>query len=79
MEQLKELAKMVRSRRGYLKYTQTDIAELTGLTDRTIRAIESGGGGTAIQSWAKILDVLGLELKVQIKPLSDETRKGVLQ
>ena len=79
MEQLKELAKIVRSRRDYLKYTQTDIAELTGLTDRTIRAIESGVGGTAIQSWAKILDVLGLELKVQIKPLSDETRKGVLQ
>ncbi len=78
MSNLDEFANMIRNRRVFLKYTQADMAELTGLTDRTIRSIENGEHSTTLQSWLKVLDILGLEMKLQFKPLSDETRKSIL-
>lgn len=78
MSHLKELAQLIRSRRAALKYTQVDMAELTGLSDRTIRSIENGEHSTTVESWLKVLDVLGLEMNLQVKSLSDETRKSIL-
>lgn len=78
MTNLKDLANTIRNRRALLKYTQTDMAELTGLTDRTIRSIENGEHSTTVESWLKVLDVLGLEMKIQFKSLNDETRKSIL-
>ena len=73
-----DIANKIKHRRKHLGYTQADIAELTGISQRSIRAIENGEGSTSIISWYKILGVLGLEMKIQFKPMSDETRKGLL-
>lgn len=78
MSNFKDLANIIRNRRAFLKYTQTDLAELTGLSDRTIRSIESGQHSTTVESWLKVLDVLGLEMQIQFKSLSDETGKSIL-
>ncbi|MBB1283228.1 helix-turn-helix transcriptional regulator [Flavisolibacter sp. BT320] len=78
MSNVNELATIIKNRRAFLKYTQADMAELTGLTDRTIRSIENGEHSTALQSWLKVLDILGLEMKLQVKSLGDETGKSVL-
>jgi len=78
MNNLKDLANIIRNRRAFLKYTQTDMAELTGLSDRTIRSIERGQHSTTVESWLKVLDVLGLEIQIQFKPLRDETGKSIL-
>jgi len=78
MHRTKDFANIIRNRRHFLKYTQSDIAELTGLSDRTIRSVENGEHNTSMETWIKVLDVLGLEMKIQFKPLSDETRKSIL-
>lgn len=72
------LAKKIKTRREQLGYTQPDLAELTGISLRTIRSIENGEGSTSILFWLKILDVLGLEMKIQFKQMNDETGKGLL-
>lgn len=79
MDKLEEAGKVIRKRRTGFGYTQADLGELTGLSDRTIRSIESGEGGIALQSWLNVLNVLGLEMKLQIKSISGEAGKSVLQ
>jgi transcriptional regulator with XRE-family HTH domain len=69
----------IKSRRKQLGYTQKDMTELTGLSERTIRSIENGEGSTSIESFIKILDVLGMEISVHLKPMSHEKREGAVQ
>jgi len=78
MPEFIDIANKIKHRRKFLGYTQADMAELTGISQRSIRAIENGEGSTSIISWHKLLDVLGLEMKIQFKPMSDEARKGLL-
>lgn len=79
MTNIKELAKTIKNRRTLFNYTQADLAELTNVSDRTIRSIEAGEGGIALQSWLNVLDVLGLEIKLQIKTVSGAASNGLLQ
>jgi putative transcriptional regulator len=78
MQNLPDLTKKIKARREQLGYTQTDLAELTGISLKTIRSIETGQANTGILFWLKIADVLGLEMKIHFKPMSDETGKGLL-
>ena len=75
---LEKSTKKIKSRRKLLNYTQKDMAELTGLSERTIRSVENGEGSTSIASFIKILDVLGLEISIQFKPMSNETRRSAI-
>ena len=75
---LEKSTQKVKSRRKLLNYTQKDMAELTGLSERTIRSVENGEGSTSIASFIKILDVLGLEISIQFKPMSNETRRSAI-
>ena len=56
----------IRSRREALNYTQPDLAELTGISERTIRAIEKGKG-TNLKHIVKILEILGLTITLNVK------------
>lgn len=78
MDKFKEISKKIKSRREELDFSQKDLSELTGISERTIRSIENGEGSTSILSWHKILDVLGLEMKILFKPMSDETGNRLL-
>jgi DNA-binding XRE family transcriptional regulator len=78
MQNLSDLTKKIKARREQLGYTQTDLVELTGISLKTIRSIETGQANTGILFWLKIADVLGLEMKIQFKSMSDETGKGLL-
>lgn len=66
-----EIGNFIQSRRAALSMKQEDLAELTGITTKTIYLIESGAGNPAVATLEKILDVLGLELSVQIKKTSE--------
>jgi transcriptional regulator with XRE-family HTH domain len=79
MKKFIEIAKRIKERREQLSYTQSDLAELTGISTRTIRSIEKGEGSTSIFYWYKILDALGLEMKIQFKPISDEAGESFIQ
>ena len=62
-----EIGNLIQFRRSFLSINQEDLAELTGITTKTIYLVENGTGNPAISTLEKILDVLGLELSVQVK------------
>jgi len=78
MKEFENIAQRIKLRRKQLSYTQKDLAELTGISERSIRSVENGEGSTSIRSWYKILDILGLEMKIVFKSLNNETGTGLL-
>lgn len=76
-----ELIKILKERRETLKVTQEYLAELSGVGLRTLKAIESGKGNPTIQTLNKLADVMGLELKLEVRKANlygDEGGKSIL-
>ena len=65
-----QIGKIIHERRGYLNLTQKDLAEMAGITFKSISEIELGLRNPSLNTLKSILDVLGLELKVQIKSMN---------
>ena len=65
-----QICKIIQERRGYLNLTQKDVAEMAGITFKSISEIELGLRNPSLNTLNSILDVLGLELKVQIKSMN---------
>ncbi|MBI3883777.1 MAG: helix-turn-helix transcriptional regulator [Sphingobacteriales bacterium] len=65
------IAHIIQERRDYLLLKQEDLAEMTGVTSKTIYLIESGKGNPSLDTLQKILEVLGLSLSVQIKKTAE--------
>ena len=62
--------KELKERRDYLNLTQKDVAEMAGITFKSISEIELGIRNPSINTLNKVLGVLGLELSVQIKTMN---------
>jgi len=62
-----DIGKIVQDRRKVLSINQQDLAEMANVTIKTIYAIENNKGNPTIEVLKKVLNVLGLEIKVQIK------------
>lgn len=62
-----EIGKNVRLRREFLQLSQADLAEMSGITTRTIHQVESGKGNPSIQTLEKLAIILGMELIIQVK------------
>lgn len=67
---IQKIAKIIQERRDYLNLTQKDVAEMAGITFKSISEIELGIRNSSINTLNKVLDVLGLELSVQIKTMN---------
>ena len=65
-----QIGKIIQERRGYFNLTQKDVAEMAGITFKSISEIELGLRNPSLNTLKSILDVLGLELKVQIKSMN---------
>ena len=65
-----QIGKIIQERRGYLNLTQKDVAEMAGITFKSISEIELGIRNPSINTLNSILDVLGLDLSVQIKSMN---------
>jgi DNA-binding XRE family transcriptional regulator len=72
MKSLIKLGQQITKRRDLLKLTQQEVATITGLSDTTVRFIEKGKPGVAIANWIKVADMLGLELQVLNKKMSND-------
>ena len=57
----------IKERREDLGITQEHLAEVANVGLRTLKAIESGKGNPTLDTLQKLADVLGLELKLEIK------------
>jgi hypothetical protein len=66
----KQIGKIIQERRDYLNLTQKDVAEMAGITFKSISEIELGIRNPSINTLNKVLGVLGLEISVQIKTLN---------
>ncbi|MBM3404071.1 MAG: helix-turn-helix transcriptional regulator [Bacteroidetes bacterium] len=62
-----DLIKALKDRREALKVNQEYLAELSGVSLRTLKAIESGKGNPTFETLNKLADVLGMELKLEVK------------
>lgn len=60
-------AKIIKERRRLLKLTQQDLAEMTGITERTIYKIENSIGSVTLETMEKLCRILGLEIMVRPK------------
>ena len=65
-----QIGKIIHERRDYLNLTQKDVAEMSGVTFKSISEIELGLRNPSLNTLKSILDVLGLELTVQIKSMN---------
>lgn len=57
----------LRNRRESLKLKQEDLAEMAGVTTKTLHLLESGQGNPSLSTINKIMGVLGLEFFIDIK------------
>jgi HTH-type transcriptional regulator/antitoxin HipB len=62
-----ELAAAARARRGSLRLSQRELAELAGVSERFVRFVEQGKRTVQLDSLLALLDTLGLELRLQTR------------
>ncbi|MFN0034891.1 MAG: helix-turn-helix transcriptional regulator [Saprospiraceae bacterium] len=62
-----ELSLVLRARRETLGITQEHLSELSGVALRTLKAMETSKGNPTLSTLRKIVEVLGLEIKLEVK------------
>jgi transcriptional regulator with XRE-family HTH domain len=62
-----EIIKSIKKRREILQVTQETLAELSGVSLRTVKAFESGKGNPTLATLNKLASILGMELKLDVK------------
>ncbi|WP_430811902.1 MULTISPECIES: helix-turn-helix domain-containing protein [unclassified Carboxylicivirga] len=67
-----ELIKTIKVRREMLQVNQEMLADLSGVSLRTIKQFESGKGNPTLQTMSKVADALGLELTLKVKTLNPD-------
>ena len=60
---------IIKDRRALLNITPQDLADISGVSLRTIKAIEKGNGNPSIDTLTKIADALGLELIMKVRKI----------
>jgi len=64
---MEEPGKLLKARRNQLGITQLDLADLAGISANTLYKIERGQANPTLKVLFKLLDVLGMELKLIVK------------
>ena len=66
-----EIGDIIQKRRNALSLKQEDLSEMTGITSKTIYLIETGKGNPSLDTLQKLLEVLGLDLFINIKKMTE--------
>lgn len=66
-----ELGQIIAKRRIDLKLDQQDLAEMSGITVKTLYLIEKGTGNPSLNTLNKVLKLLGLTIQIEIKKLNE--------
>ena len=64
---LSELIDALKKRRAILGVTQEQLAEISGVGLRTLKALESDKSNPTYETLSKLAEVLGMELKLVVK------------
>ena len=63
---IKQIGTALKERRKFLKITQENLADISEISERTLRNIEKGLANPELESLMKLCEVLGLEIEVSI-------------
>ena len=63
-----ELGSTIQNRRKALRLGQEELAELAGVSVRFLRALEHGKVSVRLDKVLDVLDTLGLEVAVEVRP-----------
>lgn len=69
---IQEMGKSIRLRRKALKITQPDLAQLAKVSINTLYKIERGQTNPTMDIIEKITSVLGLEVKLEVKKITNK-------
>ncbi len=64
---VERLGKAIKAQRKSLRITQPHLAELSGVSVNWLSAFEQGKGNPTLRILEKITEVLGMELRLDIK------------
>ncbi|MDY0080829.1 MAG: type II toxin-antitoxin system Y4mF family antitoxin [Ignavibacteriaceae bacterium] len=64
---IREIGNTIKQRRKSLKVTQKDLAEIVGISLRSIVDIENGKGNPTFAQIEKILNALGLIIETRLR------------
>lgn len=64
---MKRIGVQIKERRKVLNITQTELADLAGISINTVVAVERGQGDPKISTYLSICEVLGLEMEMKLK------------
>lgn len=56
----------IKLRRKYLKVTQSQLADLSGLSINTLYKLERGQANPTIDTLIKICEILGMEMQIEV-------------
>ena len=62
---MQNLGEQIAQRRKYFNISQADLAELSGVSLRTLSAIENGDANPSVDVLSKVLEPLGLVITLQ--------------
>lgn len=62
-----EIIKIIKERKDILRINQEYLAELSEVGVATLKRFESGKGNITLNNLHKITDILGLEIKLELK------------
>ncbi len=65
---IETLASELRKRRKSYNLTQQDLADMVGVAERTVRAMEKGESSIKIDTYLKAATALGITLHVEVLP-----------
>jgi transcriptional regulator with XRE-family HTH domain len=66
---VQQLGGIIKTRRKELKITQPHLAELAEISTNTLYKLERGQGNPSLQVLGKLAEVLGMEIKLEIKKM----------
>ena len=61
----KALGAQIEKRRKQLRVSQADLAELSGVSLRTVNAVEKGSANPSVETLSRILEPIGLVLALK--------------
>ncbi|GHT55411.1 hypothetical protein AGMMS49982_21310 [Bacteroidia bacterium] len=64
---VKQLGEIIKTRRKELKITQPHLAELAEISTNTLYKLERGQGNPSLEVLEKLAEVLGMEIKLEVK------------
>ena len=67
MEELKNIGEEIRKRRKMLGIIQPELADIAGVSLRSLIEIENGTGNPTLIQIMKVLDALGLKINIRPK------------